>query len=82
MSDFLHVLSTPQGWVAILSLTLLELVLGIDNIVFITLLASRLPRAQQALARTVGLGLAVVTRVALLAGIELLAGVASLAESA
>ncbi|WP_202912844.1 TerC family protein [Deinococcus kurensis] len=69
MSDFLQVLSTPQGWVAVLSLTLLELVLGIDNIVFITLLASRLPRAQQALARTVGLGLAVVTRVALLAGI-------------
>ncbi|GGR82349.1 TerC family protein [Deinococcus sedimenti] len=69
MNEFLHVLSTPQGWVGILSLTLLELVLGIDNIVFITLLASRLPQAQQALARTVGLGLAVVTRVALLSGI-------------
>lgn len=69
MSEFLHVLTTPQGWLAVLSLTLLELVLGIDNIVFITLLASRLPRSQQALARTLGLGLAVVTRVALLAGI-------------
>lgn len=69
MAEFLHVLSTPAGWVGILSLTLLELVLGIDNIVFITLLASRLPRSQQALARTVGLGLAVVTRIALLTGI-------------
>ncbi|THF88368.1 TerC family protein [Deinococcus sp. KSM4-11] len=70
MADFLHVLSTPAGWVGILSLTLLELVLGIDNIVFITLLASRLPTGQQALARTLGLALAVITRVGLLTGIS------------
>ncbi|GAA5511660.1 UPF0053 inner membrane protein YgdQ [Deinococcus carri] len=69
MQAFLSALSTPEAWVAVLSLTLLELVLGIDNIVFITLLAGRLPRAQQAFARTLGLVLAVVTRIALLASV-------------
>ncbi|MBZ9751101.1 TerC family protein [Deinococcus sp. HMF7604] len=69
MADFVQALSSPSAWVGVLSLTLLELVLGIDNVVFITLLASRLPASQQALARTVGLTLAVVTRVALLSGI-------------
>ena len=61
MLDFLSALSTPEALVGVLSLTLLELVLGIDNIIFITLLASRLPRPQQALGRTLGLLLAVAT---------------------
>ena len=69
MFDFLSALSTPEALVGVLSLTLLELVLGIDNIIFITLLASRLPRPQQALGRTLGLGLAVVTRLLLLASV-------------
>ncbi|GMA13777.1 TerC family protein [Deinococcus metallilatus] len=69
MAAFLSAFSTPEAWVAVLSLTLLELVLGIDNIVFITLLAGRLPREQQAFARTLGLALAVVTRIALLASV-------------
>jgi len=58
--------SDPQGWIALATLTVLELVLGIDNIVFISILAGKLPREQQARARRVGLGLALVSRIALL----------------
>ena len=56
----------PQSWIALATLTVLELVLGIDNIVFISILAGKLPRAQQGRARRVGLGLALVSRIALL----------------
>ncbi len=60
----------PQAWVALLTLTLLEIVLGIDNIVFISILSGRLPEAQQAKARLLGLGLAMFGRIALLFGIS------------
>jgi predicted tellurium resistance membrane protein TerC len=53
-------------WIALATLTTLELVLGIDNVVFISILAGKLPAAQQPRARTVGLALAMLTRVALL----------------
>jgi predicted tellurium resistance membrane protein TerC len=53
-------------WIALLTLTLLEIVLGIDNIIFISLLAGKLPHQQQAKARTLGLALATITRVGLL----------------
>jgi len=56
----------PEAWVALVTLTLLEIVLGIDNIVFISILTSKLPHEQQARARTIGLGLALLSRVALL----------------
>ena len=56
----------PQTWVAFLTLTVLELVLGIDNIVFISILAGKLPHEQQQRARIVGLGLAMLMRIALL----------------
>ena len=59
-------LTTPDGWIALLTLTTLEVVLGIDNIVFISILAGKLPAEQQASARRVGLGLALVTRLLLL----------------
>lgn len=59
-------LSDPGIWVGFLSLTLLEIVLGIDNIVFISVLAGKLPEHQQAKARTVGLALAMITRILLL----------------
>jgi predicted tellurium resistance membrane protein TerC len=57
---------SPEAWVALLTLTVLEIVLGIDNIVFISILASKLPVQQQARARNVGLALAMITRVLLL----------------
>lgn len=59
-------LTDPQIWIALLTLTTLEVVLGIDNIVFIAILVDRLPSRQQGTARTVGLTLALVMRVLLL----------------
>jgi predicted tellurium resistance membrane protein TerC len=59
-------LSDPQAWIALATLTALEIVLGIDNVVFISILAGRLPREEQAKARRVGLLLAMLMRVGLL----------------
>jgi len=59
-------LSSPESWIALLSLTALEIVLGIDNIIFISILAGKLPENQQNLGRQVGLVLAMVTRILLL----------------
>jgi predicted tellurium resistance membrane protein TerC len=56
----------PEGWIALLTLTALEIVLGIDNIIFISILSGKLPHAQQARARTLGLALAMLTRIGLL----------------
>ncbi len=60
--------------VSFLSLTLMEIVLGIDNVIFISILTSRLPESQQERARTIGLGLALLMRVALLFAISWLIG--------
>ena len=62
-------LTDPQIWISFLTLTVLEIVLGIDNIIFISILAGKLPAEQQGKARTVGLMLALVTRVLLLCSI-------------
>jgi len=59
-------ISSPEMWVALATLTLLEIVLGIDNIVFISILANKLPQAQRAKARYIGLGLAMIMRILLL----------------
>lgn len=56
----------PEAWVALLTLTALEIVLGIDNIIFISILVGRLPPERRQSARVLGLGLAMVTRIALL----------------
>jgi predicted tellurium resistance membrane protein TerC len=58
--------SDPNAWAALLTLTVLEIVLGIDNIIFISILAGRLPAAQQPRARLIGLAAAMVSRIALL----------------
>ena len=59
-------ISDPQAWIALVTLTALEIVLGIDNIIFISILAGKLPHNEQAKARTLGLTLAMFTRIALL----------------
>ena len=59
-------ISSPENWIALITLTVLEIVLGIDNIVFISILASKLPAERQARARSIGLALAMVTRILLL----------------
>ena len=62
-------ITNSEIWIGLLTLTVLEIVLGIDNIVFISILAGKLPQQQQAKARETGLGLALITRVALLCGL-------------
>jgi predicted tellurium resistance membrane protein TerC len=59
-------LSDPQAWVALLTLTVLEIVLGIDNVIFISILAAKLPQKDQKRARNIGLGGAMVMRILLL----------------
>ena len=67
-------LSDPQIWASLLTLTALEIVLGIDNLVFITILAGRLPAERQDHARRIGLALALITRLALLGSIAWIVG--------
>lgn len=67
-------ISNPQAWIALLTLTFLEIVLGIDNIIFISIQADRLPKEQQQKARMVGLGLAMFMRIALLFSISWVMG--------
>jgi predicted tellurium resistance membrane protein TerC len=59
-------LADPQAWIAFVTLLSLEIILGVDNIIFISILAAKLPAAQQARARYLGLALAMVTRIILL----------------
>ncbi len=70
----MQLLSDPQVWLSFLILTMLEIVLGIDNIVFLSLLVERLPSAQRRGARLLGLVFAMLTRIALLFSITWLAG--------
>jgi len=62
-------MTNPEAWIALLTLTALEIVLGIDNIIFISILVSRLPSEKRDKARVLGLGLAMVTRILLLLSI-------------
>ncbi len=62
----MEMLTDPQAIIALITLTALEIVLGIDNIIFISILAGKLPRHQQNRARIIGLGLAMFTRIGLL----------------
>lgn len=63
----------PEAWVALVTLTALEIVLGIDNIIFISILVDRLPKEQQKLGRLLGLGFAMLTRIMLLFSLAWLA---------
>jgi predicted tellurium resistance membrane protein TerC len=67
-------LADPQIWISLLTLTALEIVLGIDNVIFISILAGKLPAGQQAKARKLGLSLALVTRVLLLMSLTWIMG--------
>jgi predicted tellurium resistance membrane protein TerC len=67
-------ITNPEAWIALLTLTVLEIVLGIDNVVFISVLVQRLPAAQRDRARTIGLGLAMGMRILLLLSISWIVG--------
>jgi predicted tellurium resistance membrane protein TerC len=69
-----ELLTDPQAWTALLTLTLLEIVLGVDNIVFISILTDRLPHHQRDRARVVGLGAAMIMRILLLFAISWIIG--------
>lgn len=62
----MHWLIDPQVWIALVTLTVLEIVLGVDNIIFIAILAGKLPESQRDKARRLGLALAMLTRIGLL----------------
>ncbi|MGB3542305.1 TerC family protein [Rubrivirga sp.] len=67
-------IADPNAWIALATLTTLEIVLGIDNIIFISILTGRLPEEQQAKGRNIGLGLAMIMRIALLFSISWVMG--------
>lgn len=69
MDALITLFTLPSTWVALISLIVLEIVLGIDNLVFISILTNKLPSGQRARARRLGIGLALFLRLALLAGI-------------
>ena len=73
----IEILSSPENWASLLTLTVLEIVLGVDNIIFLAILAGRLPKAKQKLGRRLGLIAALGTRLALLASV---AWIVSLSE--
>jgi predicted tellurium resistance membrane protein TerC len=67
-------LTSPEAWIALLTLTVMEIVLGIDNVVFISVLVQRLPEEQRDRGRTIGLGLAMGMRILLLLSISWIVG--------
>jgi len=69
----MHLLADPQVWLSFLTLAVLEIVLGIDNVIFLSMLVDRLPNAQRGGARILGLSFAMLTRIALLFSITWLA---------
>ncbi|MFI7549913.1 TerC family protein [Micromonospora sediminimaris] len=74
VEDGMEFLTSPELWIAFATLLLLEIVLGIDNVVFISILSGRLPEHQQARARTIGISLALITRLLLLASLSWIIG--------
>jgi predicted tellurium resistance membrane protein TerC len=69
MEEILALLRDPHAWAALATLVVLEVVLGIDNLVFISIITNKLPGAKRAKARRIGIGLAVALRVVLLGGV-------------
>ena len=74
MQEIMTLLTNPEAWMAFLTLTALELVLGIDNIIFISILVEKLPREKREVTRRVGLFLAMFMRIALLMTLAWIAG--------
>ena len=70
----MELLVSPEAWAALLTLTVLEIVLGIDNVIFLSVIVSRLPPEQAKRARQIGLLLALVIRIVLISVLEWLIG--------
>ncbi|MDB5426867.1 MAG: TerC family protein [Phenylobacterium sp.] len=69
MSDLAALVASPEAWIALLTLIVMEVVLGVDNLVFVSILSNKLPEKNRAAARRIGIGLALVLRLVLLSGI-------------
>ncbi len=74
MQSLMTLAADPAAWAALITLIVMEVVLGIDNLVFISILTNKLPAEQQVMARRIGIGLALVMRLALLSTIAFIVG--------
>jgi predicted tellurium resistance membrane protein TerC len=74
MDYSIEIFSQPATWVSLLTLTFLEIILGVDNVIFISLVANKLPAEQRKRARTIGLGCALAVRIVLLSFITYIIG--------
>jgi predicted tellurium resistance membrane protein TerC len=74
MNDILPLLSDPAAWAALVTLVMMEVVLGIDNLVFIAILSNKLPEGQRQKARRIGISLALIMRLVLLSAIAWIVG--------
>ena len=74
MIDAVSILAQPEAWAALITLIVMEVVLGIDNLIFISILSNKLPEAQRQRARRIGISLALILRLALLSMIAWLVG--------
>jgi len=73
MEELLVLAGDPYAWAALVTLVVMEVVLGIDNLIFISILTNKLPQEQQSNARRIGIGLAVILRLGLLSGVAYVA---------
>jgi predicted tellurium resistance membrane protein TerC len=69
MNELAGLIASPEAWIALLTLIVMEVVLGVDNLVFVSILSNKLPEARRASARRIGIGLALVLRLVLLSAI-------------
>jgi predicted tellurium resistance membrane protein TerC len=74
MIDAFSIFAQPEAWAALITLIVMEVVLGIDNLIFISILSNKLPEAHRQRARRIGISLALIMRLALLSGIAWLVG--------
>ena len=74
MAGILHLFTDPAAWLALATLVVMEVVLGIDNLVFVAILSNRLPEADRGRARRLGIGLALILRLLLLATLAFIVG--------
>jgi predicted tellurium resistance membrane protein TerC len=74
MPELMALLADPAAWAALITLIVMEVVLGVDNLVFISILSNKLPPEQRTRARRVGIGLALIMRLALLSTLAFIAG--------
>jgi predicted tellurium resistance membrane protein TerC len=74
MESMLHTFAEPTAWAALATLIVMEVVLGIDNLIFVSILSNKLPEANRRKVRRIGIGLALVMRLVLLSGIAWLVG--------